>query len=67
MLALTLEDRLREEYVHRLIGWKDSMRSKEALIAYTVGLDPNFMNSLINKYGLARVRQAQLLPDSKVD
>lgn len=39
--------------------------SLSGLLAYAVGLDPDFMNSLINKYGLARVRRAQLLPSSE--
>jgi RNA-directed DNA polymerase len=34
------------------------------LIAYVVGQDPNFMNSLINKYGHPRVREAQQLDSS---
>jgi RNA-directed DNA polymerase len=34
------------------------------LIAYVVGQDPDFLNSLISKYGLARVRKAQQLDSS---
>ena len=29
------------------------------IIAYVIGYDPNFMNSLINKYGFERVREAR--------
>lgn len=63
----SLKRRIRTQ-IYQLERLDEKQKSSlSGLIAYTVGLDPNFMNALINKYGLARVRQAQLLPDSEVD
>jgi RNA-directed DNA polymerase len=39
-----------------------SKASLAGLIAYAVGLEPEFMNSLINKYGLDLVRRAKTPP-----
>lgn len=39
-----------------------SRASLAGMIAYATGFDPQFMNSLISKYGLARVREAQRVP-----
>ena len=66
-IGRSLKRRIRTQ-IYRLETLDEKQRSSlSGLIAYAVGLDPNFMNSLINKYGLAKVRQAQLLPDSDVD
>ncbi|HKP47415.1 MAG TPA: hypothetical protein VJT50_12520 [Pyrinomonadaceae bacterium] len=35
------------------------------LLAHAVGLDPGFINTLINKYGLSLVRRAQMLDHIK--
>lgn len=46
--------------IHRIESLNVEQRASLAgLISYVIGHDPAFMNSLINKYGLARVRQAQ--------
>jgi RNA-directed DNA polymerase len=66
-IGRSLKRKIRTQ-VYRLEQLDEKQRnSLSGLIAYAVGLDPNFMNSLINKYGLARVRQAQLLPDNQVN
>ena len=36
--------------------------SLAGMIAYAIGFDPQFMNSLISKYGLAKVRAAMTVP-----
>jgi RNA-directed DNA polymerase len=36
--------------------------SLAGMIAYAIGFDPQFMNSLISKYGLAKVREAMTAP-----
>jgi len=65
-IGRSLKRRIRTQ-IYRLERLDERQRSSLAgLIAYAVGLDPNFMNSLISKYGLARVRQAQSLPDGRV-
>ena len=57
----SLKRKIRSQ-IHHLERLNPTERSSLAgLIAYVVGYDPNFMNSLINKYGLERVRQAQEL------
>ena len=59
----TLKRRLRAQ-VHRLETLDDKQRaSLSGLIAYVVGQDPDFINSLIKKYGLKRVQEAQMLPN----
>jgi len=35
------------------------------MIAYAIGLDPGFMNSLINKYGLPAVRRVMVRPTAE--
>jgi RNA-directed DNA polymerase len=48
--------------IHHLERLSPTERSSLAgLIAYVIGNDPGFMNSLINKYGLERVREARQL------
>jgi len=48
--------------IHRLERLSPTERSSLAgLIAYVMGNDPGFINSLINKYGLERVRNARRL------
>ncbi|HKB67214.1 MAG TPA: retron St85 family RNA-directed DNA polymerase [Pyrinomonadaceae bacterium] len=62
-IGRSLKRRIRTQ-IYRLEQLDEKQRNTlSGLIAYSVGLDPNFMNSLINKYGFARVRQAQLLLD----
>ncbi len=56
----SLKRKIRSQ-IHHLERLNPTERSSLAgLIAYVVGYDPNFMNSLINKYGLERIREAQL-------
>jgi RNA-directed DNA polymerase len=48
--------------IHHLERLSPTERSSLAgLIAYVMGNDPSFINSLINKYGLERVRQSRQL------
>jgi RNA-directed DNA polymerase len=48
--------------IHQLERLSPTERSSLAgLIAYVMGNDPSFINSLINKYGLERVREARQL------
>lgn len=62
-IGRSLKRRIRTQ-IYRLETLDDKQRNSLAgLISYAVGLDPDFMNSLINKYGLDRVRRAQLLPE----
>jgi RNA-directed DNA polymerase len=62
-IGRSLKRRIRTQ-IYRLEALNEKQRnSLSGLIAYAGGLDPNFMNSLISKYGLPRVRQAQLLSE----
>ncbi len=52
--------RLIRAQIHQLEKLTPRERSSLAgLIAYVVGIDPVFLNTMINKYGLRRVRDAQ--------
>lgn len=48
--------------IHQLESLDDKKRATLAgLLAYVVAYDPNFINNLVLKYGLDRVRRAQLV------
>jgi len=56
-----LKQKIRAQ-IHQLERLSPTERSSLAgLIAYVMGNDPSFINSLINKYGLERVREARQL------
>jgi len=41
--------------------------SLAGMIAYAIGFDPQFKNSLIDKYGLKRIRQVtRMVPQNRV-
>jgi RNA-directed DNA polymerase len=56
--------------IRALIHTFDSLDEKtraslSGMIAYAIGLDPGFMNSLINKYGLPAVRRVMVRPTAE--
>jgi RNA-directed DNA polymerase len=62
-IGRSLKRRIRSEIFRLEVLDEKQKKTLSGLISYAVGLDPGFMNSLINKYGLAKIREAQMLLD----
>ncbi|MBZ5522068.1 MAG: retron St85 family RNA-directed DNA polymerase [Acidobacteriia bacterium] len=64
-IGRTLKRKIRAS-IHQFAALDDAGKDSLAgLIAFAVGFDPDFLNSLIKKYGLAAVRIAMKKPSAK--